>query len=192
MQKEAKVAAEGFVYEPAEDSFLLLEAAEYARGDVLELFAGSGLVGLAAAKRSNSVTFADINESAITLINRSLEKRGLPNCKAVRSDLFSDLGDSTFDVIYMNPPYLPGRKNGEDAADTAVIGGEKGYEMTLKAIYESKAHLRQKGEIYLIISSLYEPHNVYKALKAINFKFEVLDTKKFFFEELSMIKIYEL
>ncbi len=40
------------VYVPAEDSFLLLRAVKYAYGEVLDMFAGSGIIGLNAADRA--------------------------------------------------------------------------------------------------------------------------------------------
>lgn len=182
---------EGFVYEPADDSLLLMEAVKYARGDVLELFAGSGVVGLAAAEKAKNVILADINEDAIHMINKRIEEKGLANCKAVKSDLFSGLNGKVFDVIYMNPPYLPDVGREKNSVENALVGGEEGYEITLEALHQSRDHLRSDGEIYLIISSVYDVRNVYKAIKSINFEFEVLNTKKFFFEELLLVKIYE-
>jgi release factor glutamine methyltransferase len=182
---------DGFVYDPAEDSVLLSEAVEYARGDVLELFAGKGVVGLEAAKKAKSVTFADINQSSIKFIDQKIEENGLTNCKTVISDLFSDLAGLSFDVIYMNPPYLPGDRNGKDAAELSISGGKDGYELTIEALKQSKQHLKEGGEIYLIISTVYDVRKVYKALESINFEFKVLDRKKFFFEELLLVKIYE-
>ena len=49
------------VYPPAEDSFLLLNAVKYAHGEVLDMFAGSGIIGLNATNKAKKVTFADIN-----------------------------------------------------------------------------------------------------------------------------------
>ena len=76
------------VYPPSEDSFLLLEAVRYAKGDVLDLFAGSGIVGLSAAKKADNVVLADINENAIKSINRNAELNRITNYKAVKSNFF--------------------------------------------------------------------------------------------------------
>ncbi|MCL5101568.1 MAG: methyltransferase [Candidatus Parvarchaeota archaeon] len=179
------------VYPPSEDSFLLLEAVRYAKGDVLDLFAGSGIVGLSAAKKADNVVLADINENAIKSINRNAELNRITNYKAVKSNFFSKLGGRRFDVIYMNPPYLPGARREGDELDAATLGGENGYEITISAINELKRHLKPDGVAFLILSDVYEVSKVYKALESINFKFKVVDTKKFFFEELILVRIYE-
>lgn len=179
------------VYPPSEDSFLLLEATKYACGTVLDLFAGSGVVGLTAASRAKKVTLADVNEKSIRSIKRNAELNGIKNYEAIKSNFFSRIPKKKFDVIYMNPPYLRGEPLGSDELDAATLGGKHGYDVTLEAIKGLKSHLRPGGVAFLILSTVYDIEKVYKLMDSINLKFSIIDSKKFFFEELILIKIYE-
>ncbi len=186
-----RILVDDKVYRPSDDSSLLLEATKYAGGDVLDLCAGSGIIGLNAAAKSRKVTLVDINKNALELIKENAEINNIKTYEVVRSDLFSNLGGRKFDVIYMNPPYLPGKVKKADYLDMATIGGKRGYELTVRAIKKIPAHLKKNGFAFIILSTAYDTNKVYKLLESINFKFSVIDTKKFFFEELILIKIYE-
>lgn len=179
------------VYKPSEDSTLLLEAVKYANGNILDLCAGSGIIGLNAAIKSKKVTLVDINKKALSLIKKNAEINNITNYETLKSNLFDKLGKRRFDVIYMNPPYLPGKAKKGDYLDAATLGGKKGYEITIRAIKKLGAHLNRNGCAFIILSTAYDVDKVYKLLESINFKFSVIDTKKFFFEELILIKIYE-
>lgn len=177
------------VYPPAEDSFLLLKTVKYAKGNVLDMFAGSGIIGLSAAKRAKKVTLVDINDDAIAAIKRNAAVNKIKNYEAIKSYLFKELQGKKFDVVYMNPPYLPGDLKNADYLDIATLGGKHGYELTLKAVNDLKDHLKPNGVAFVILSTIYGVNKVYKLLDSINLKFKVISTKKFFFEELILIKI---
>ena len=73
---------------------------------VLDLFAGTGQMGIEAASRgASSVTFVDINSDAVKLIKTNLERCGLAG-KVVQSDSSAFLERcEQFDVIIVDPPY---------------------------------------------------------------------------------------
>lgn len=73
---------------------------------VLELGAGSGLIGLAAAKAGALVTLSDINPHAIEAMKQSSEKNNIPLI-LLESDLFHKIPVQGFDYIVINPPYFP-------------------------------------------------------------------------------------
>ncbi|MGC8533489.1 MAG: HemK2/MTQ2 family protein methyltransferase [Candidatus Parvarchaeum sp.] len=178
------------VYPPAEDSFLLLSAVKYAHGEVLDMFAGSGIIGLNAAEKSERVTFVDINPNAIKAINYNARKNGIRNFECVVSDLFSSLSNRKFDVIYANPPYLPENKESK-WIKKALSGGKEGSELTLRFIRSLKTHLKAGGIAFIILSSVYDVDKVYKEIKRLRLSFEKLSSVNFFFEELILIKIYD-
>jgi len=97
--------AETEVYQPAEDSLLLAEAAVDdvdARARVLEVGTGSGYVAATVADETGaSVVGSDLNPFAC----RQAFDRGVP---VVRADLLSAFRDDAFDAVLFNPPYLPG------------------------------------------------------------------------------------
>lgn len=76
---------------------------------VLDLFAGSGQLGIEALSRGAlSAVFIDSNPVAVSVISRNLASTGLEqNAKVLRSDYFSFLAstDKTFDIAFLDPPY---------------------------------------------------------------------------------------
>jgi release factor glutamine methyltransferase len=179
-----------YVYPPSEDSFLLLKAVKYAHGKVLDMFAGSGIIGLNAAEKSEKVTFVDVNPAAIKAIKYNAEKNGIKNFECILSDLFSSIRNKKFDVIYANPPYLPEKKESK-WAQHALNGGKEGNELTIRLIHSLKAHLKEGGNAFIILSSVYDTDKVYKEIKRLRLSFEKLYSVNFFFEELILIKIYD-
>ncbi len=178
------------VYPPAEDSFLLLSAVKYSHGEVLDMFAGSGIIGLNAADRAEKVTFVDINPNAIKAIKYNAKKNGIKNIECIVSDLFSSISNRKFDVIYANPPYLPERRE-KKWINQALNGGKDGSELTIALIRSLKAHLKYKGNAFVILSTVYDTDKVYKEIKRLRLSFEKLSSANFFFEELILIKIYD-
>lgn len=73
---------------------------------VLELGAGSGLIGLRAANAGALVTVSDINPHAIEAMKQSSVKNNIP-LVLLGSDLFQDIPIQIFDYIVINPPYFP-------------------------------------------------------------------------------------
>ena len=167
------------IYEPAEDSLLLRKyVLKLASGKILDIGTGSGILAEAALKKSKDVLAADIDEKAVNFC----KKKGI---NAIKSDLFLNI-KGKFDVIIFNPPYLP--KHPEEPKDSALVttGGEKGSELLERFLKEAKAHLKKKGIILFVCSSL--TGNVEKIMKKYKYKFELLDKEKHFFEELYVYK----
>ncbi len=185
-----KVVEFNGVYAPAEDSMLLLKAVKYARGEVLDLCAGTGIIGLNAAKKSKLVTFVDINPFAIEAIKYNTEKNHIKNYEVVKSDLFTELKKRRFDVMYVNPPYLP-EKPRKDWEEYALSGGGDGSEITLKIIRDLKGHLKKGGKAFFILSTVYDINKVYKEVKRLKLNFRKLSSINFFFEELILIEVYD-
>lgn len=75
---------------------------------VLDLFAGSGALGLEALSRGAATcTFVDDHRQAITVIAENLTKAKLDGGHAVKSDVTSFLkrDTATYDFIFIDPPY---------------------------------------------------------------------------------------
>jgi 16S rRNA (guanine966-N2)-methyltransferase len=75
----------------------------------LDLYAGSGAVGIEALSRGvASVTFADRNPNCLSIIRQNLSTLKLyDRARLVRADATRDLGvlGGPFDLIFMGPPY---------------------------------------------------------------------------------------
>lgn len=80
--------------------------------EVLDLFAGSGQLGIEALSRGAAyATFADINKDAISVIKSNLLATGLhKNSAVLQTDATTLLRNSKkkFDIIFMDPPYSKG------------------------------------------------------------------------------------
>ncbi|MCK5787683.1 MAG: RsmD family RNA methyltransferase [Chlamydiia bacterium] len=78
---------------------------------VLDLFAGSGSVGLEALSRGSSfVTFVENNSSAVSIIKQNTNSLDLQDrCSIKKMDVFKYIrgleGISKFDYIFVDPPY---------------------------------------------------------------------------------------
>ena len=82
-----------------------------ATGEILDLGAGYGPLGLAAAKRSPEaqVTLVELNERAADLARRNLALNNVANAEVLTGDALEVLGDRTFDAIVTNPPLRVGK-----------------------------------------------------------------------------------
>ena len=85
---------------------ILGERVENAR--VLDLFAGSGALGLEALSRGAAAcTFVDEHRQAVTIINENLSKARLDGGHAVKSEVgaFLKRDAGRYDLIFADPPY---------------------------------------------------------------------------------------
>lgn len=99
---------------------------------VLDLFAGSGALGIEALSRgASSVTFADRSNDSIETVNTNLKKvSGKVN--VIRKDFLSTIDylsarKEKFDIIFLDPPYKQGLdKAAIDKIDEAGVLAEDG------------------------------------------------------------------
>ena len=91
---------------------------------VLDLFSGTGAIGLEALSRgASNVTFCEINKSACRLIRDNAKELGIEeNISIMQSDCLN-IGKSRcnpFRLIFMDPPY--GQYLGEKVINNLMIG----------------------------------------------------------------------
>ena len=183
------------VYEPAEDTFLLLDSVIASEGDyVLEIGSGSGLIGLYFASLGANVICSDINPIAVELIKKNflLNKNFLKGSFDIRiGNLFSVLDSKdSFDIIIFNPPYLPTSKKelvgGSGWFDKAVSGGMKGLDVIQRFINQVSNYLKKNGKIYFVFSSLTDNEKLKKLIKKNNFIFKIVNSYRFDNEKLDV------
>ena len=116
--------------------------------DTLDLCAGSGIHGLLAARHSHRVTCVDNNPRAIAFSKFNRALNDIPNVEIIEGDLFSTLGEKTFDLILANPPYMPTRDS--MPGDNFYCGGEKGDAISSKIISGVPRYLRKNGLCQII------------------------------------------
>ena len=83
-----------------------------ADADVLDLFAGSGALGIESLSRyANSCVFTDANPKAINVVKANLKKTPFSDrAKVIMTDALTFLKktDDKFDIIFLDPPYAAG------------------------------------------------------------------------------------
>jgi release factor glutamine methyltransferase len=170
------------VYEPSEDSYLMLNVLEVEPGDrLLEMGAGTGIIALHAARAGAVVTAADINPHAVECARRNATRNGL-ELHVVLSDLFERI-EGTFDTIVFNPPYLDGDSATTNWAEKAWAGGGDGSEVTTRFLEDAWRHLGPNGRVYMILSSLGGLRNVLMAARD-RYTAEMLEERHMFFESM--------
>jgi 16S rRNA (guanine966-N2)-methyltransferase len=92
---------------------------------VLDLFAGSGAIGLEALSRgAKTCTFVDEHRQANTVIQQNLEKTKLTGGRVVKSDVQGFLKRDTtcYDLIFADPPYWQHHGDKDHIGDLLASG----------------------------------------------------------------------
>lgn len=92
---------------------------------ILDLYAGSGSLGLEAISRGAAgAVFVDAAEAAVRCIRQNIEKLKCPECCHIRKARASAFLHSTpdkFDIIFLDPPY---QKNLVNQAISMILDGD--------------------------------------------------------------------
>jgi release factor glutamine methyltransferase len=184
------------VYDPAEDSFWLLENIIIDPKDsILELGTGCGLIALACAHHGAQVVCTDINPYAIQLTRHNIERNRLllkGDIEIRQGNLFSVLkNNERFTVILFNPPYLPTKKNEKinEWFDTATDGGPTGLKVTKKFLQGLHKHLEPKGCAYFIFSSLSNRSTLEHYLKNERLSAHIIASHRYNGEDLDVYRV---
>ncbi|RLE47956.1 hypothetical protein DRJ25_01025 [Candidatus Woesearchaeota archaeon] len=170
------------IYEPREDSYFMQRyVLKFAKGNVLDMGTGSGILALTALKKKSvkSVVGVDISEKAIKHC-RKLSRKVI----WIRSDLFDKLGRKYlkfFDTIFFNPPYLP--QEGKKRIRT-IEGGKRGFELCNRFLEQARPFLKDNGRIFLLFSSLSHPDFILNFADTMLYSQKLVAVKSLFFEEL--------
>ncbi len=173
------------VYYPREDSLLLAKAVERLKlkgAATLEVGCGCGFLSVLLSKKRASVTAVDVNPEAVETARINSERnKARVNCLV--SDLFSNI-NGKFDLIIFNPPYLPTE---EGEKDPAYSGGRSGRDTIGKFVAGAKNHLKPKGGVLLLISSLTGEKEVIELFRKQGMKAAAIEKEKIPWEELIVL-----
>jgi release factor glutamine methyltransferase len=192
--------AETEVYQPAEDSHLLAEAAiidlrisatddptsaEEEAPLALEVGTGSGYVAESVADETGlRVLGSDVNPHACA----QARERGV---EAVLADLLEPFRSGVFDAVLFNAPYLPTDPDDErdDWMEVALSGGEDGREVIEPFLDSVGRVLTPDGAVYLLVSSLTGVEEVVQLAADEGFSAVALQDESFPFETLTVLKL---
>ncbi len=121
-------------------------------GRVLDIFAGSGCIGIALLKNNKKVLcdISDFSEDCLKQIriNLKINKIDKKRYKVIRSDIFRSI-NKKYDFILANPPYIPKtRKNKLPKSvinfepKQALFGGTDGLYFIRKFLKEARNYLQ--------------------------------------------------
>jgi release factor glutamine methyltransferase len=176
------------VYEPREDTHLLLSSIEVQPGsEVLEVGTGSGIIALHCAKAGTKVIATDISPLAVRNARANAIENSLDIC-VVLTDLAGCIGN-TYDMIIFNPPYLMDDDTGSLSRSERrqVKGGHVGSELSVRFLGQALELLNEDGCILLLTSSESEASVLDIAEKFYNI--QKVGERKIFFEILSAYRL---
>ena len=166
-------------YKPSDDTFLLAECLQNISGNsAMEIGVGSGYICRLLKTRFKTVIATDIDTNAIKQAKTSVEDVTFVCC-----DTSSAISNIRFDLIVMNPPYLP---SGE-IKDLTVDGGKNGIEVSMRMVRDSIQLLHSSGRILIVASSLANYSMLIERLYKLGLETRIISKKKLAFEEIMIL-----
>lgn len=197
------------VYEPAEDTFLLIDVIESDLAHItkrkpsvcLEIGTGSGVVitALSKALQSSAACFGvDINEHACR-VSKQTSLKNSTNVEMIRSDLLSAFKRKSIDILLFNPPYVVTENEEIHSKDSGVefndniikswAGGLNGRQIMDKVFVELDDLLAVDGVAYVLVIKDNKPDEIIADLVRLKMKAAVIGDRKIRGEHLFILKI---
>jgi ribosomal protein L3 glutamine methyltransferase len=127
---------------------------------ILDMCAGSGCIGIAAALHfaNARVWLADISAEALSLANENIAQHHVGDrVRAVQSDGFGALRGERFDLILSNPPYLRDDEYPQMEAEyrheprLGLTSGADGLDLPLQILRDAPTYLHPDGWLVMEI-----------------------------------------
>jgi release factor glutamine methyltransferase len=174
-----RVETEFWVKKALKDCKLQIAKGKLEKPKFLDIFSGSGCIGIAILKniRKSHVDFIDIDKKAIEQIkiNLRLNKISPKRYSVIKSDVFEKVKEK-YDFIFANPPYVAKERLDEVQESVKKLepkiswyGGRGGLKYIKKFLKEAKSHLKENGIIFMEIDPL-QKEEVEKILMKESYK----------------------
>jgi release factor glutamine methyltransferase len=154
----------------------------------LELGAGSGLLGVYAAKRGAVVVATDINPSAIQCIKTNAEENSV-EITTILSNLFDAVPRQQFDFILINPPYY--KKEPSSVSDYAWYCGENG-EYFQKLFSNLNRYMNDRSNVLMALCDGCDIPLIKKLAAESSFYMKCVHTKETLIEKNYIFKIQRM
>lgn len=201
------------LYEPADDTFLLIDGILYdnSHGDelqstttkqVLEIGCGSGVpivfLGKLLQEEQNAIPYCiatDINSDALHAAQKTAKENGLVLFEAVQCDLASSFltrCERAIDVIIFNPPYVPtpDEEVSGNGIEASWAGGLNGRRVIDRAIPQiAKLLSRPRGICYLITVDDNKPEEMAILFQSFGLEMKPILRRRAFNEYLTVQKL---
>lgn len=167
-------------YLPAEDSYLLRDAAKgLSGGACLEIGFGSGAVVSSLSQRFRLAVGTDVLRLDEARLARS------PGVDLVLADRAGCFRDGSFDLVLFNPPYLPS----EDVEDAAVDGGRFGVEVPTAFLEDGARVMKPRGTLLALVSDSGDVDAFLARGRELGLKARRVAGLRVFFENLLVFKM---
>ncbi len=131
---------------------------------VLDLFSGSGCIGIAVAKNIPKafVDFGEKNKDFVAQIQKNIEQNELPknHVHVFMSDVFEKIPRKSYDFIFANPPYIAREKISQvehsvlrNEPHEALFAEDNGLFFIKKLVKESGEYLSPGGKMFIEFDS---------------------------------------
>lgn len=195
------------VYEPAEDSFLMLDALEKELDSLrslnpllcLEIGSGSGILstGLATVMKETNCAFmcTDVNPVACAATKATARENGV-DLTVVRTNgvdgLLPFLKRVKVDIVLCNPPYVATVDEEADKHDlsAAWAGGDRGMNLTSRVLELLPEVLSEVGACYMVVEQCNKPREVEEFAKSLGLEHSCVLQRKAGRELLSIYKFF--
>lgn len=146
----------------------------------LDIFSGSGCIGIAVLKTCPAVSgmdFAEKEKKFLKQIKINLDLNGIERNKyrIIQSDIFENIKEK-YDYIFANPPYIPLTRINKVQKSVllfeskeALFGGKDGFFYIRKFLKEAKSHLKKDARVYMEFDYFYKT-DLEKLLKKFGYK----------------------
>lgn len=202
------------VYEPAEDSFLLLDCFEQEQSFlkskflgkftiVTEIGTGSGIVtSFIQQNVINQALFlaTDLNphacRAAINTIHDNQQNPGLFAMDAIQMNLTTAIRDNQTDILVFNPPYvpaqdvpkIPSQEDDPSWLDLALLGGDKGMLVTWNVLNSLDVILSDNGVAYILFCARNLPDEVAQVMTQRGWDVQAIIHRKAGWEVLTVLR----
>jgi len=191
------------IYEPAEDSFLLLDALEQELPHlrslnptlVVEVGGGSGLISTALRLQLPHTFFivTDVNRAACKAIQATAVKNNT-SLEVLNTTTLTHLSErlkSSVDILLCNPPYVATEQSeaGHGDISAAWAGGDLGMNVTKEVIDSLTNVLSESGVAYIILEQCNKPEKVLEYIRTLNLACEIVMERRAGREFLKVVKI---
>ncbi|XP_065214569.1 methyltransferase N6AMT1 isoform X2 [Planococcus citri] len=193
------------VYEPAEDSFLLLDAIEQDLKQltstkpniILEIGSGSGVIitALASVFKTDAFCLAvDINIDACTVTKNTAQLNNV-QVDVINANLLDGVHlREAIDVIVFNPPYVATESEETlvEGIAQAWAGGENGREILDRLLPSISKAISNTGVLYLVAISYNDVENLIVQMKPYDLKGEIIMRRQIQGELLFILKFSKM
>ncbi|MFA5080601.1 MAG: HemK family protein methyltransferase [Candidatus Paceibacterota bacterium] len=167
------------------------EIASKKKAFCLDLFSGSGCIGIAVLKNTDAFCdFGEINDNFLEQIRINIALNDINGDKysVFKTDIFSGI-NKKYDYILANPPYVAEKRINEVGKDVlafepkiALFSGEDGMNAIEKFLHEARNYLNDKGIIFLEFDPEQEKQIDYILKK------EKYSNWKFFYDQFKLVR----